>query len=803
MHNWNYTPNRSISLPLAADARLGQTSYINDHIWEFKLGDSDPPAISLETTFGLRARLCRIFPRFIQNGTVINDPAHFLHPITIHQYHPNYLQVSFKPFSTINVKLEYWVPGSQIIANRTTLTNTSREACDIQLEWAELLLPSPNGSRMATNEIEMTTTLSGNTGDLAPVLFLTGGAKPAKSPFPSLTVSYHIPPHAKEESRWVHAALADTNSSYNLTKEVINKNWNADFARITRVNSQQLEIYTGNNDWNTALFLSQNIAYQLIMNPTQNSHTVSFVTTRKPDQGYSLRKDGSEYNHLWNGQTPLDTYYLTNFLLPSSPELVRGILDNFLDAQTTDGEIDWKPGLSGQRSHILATPILAEIALCLYEYTADIAYIKSIFQKLLDFFQSWFTRTHDRDGDLIPEWDQTLQTGFEDLPLFSREHPWSLGMDISTVESPDLCSYLYRECNSLISIAKLINSDQAVDQLEPVSERLKLFVDQSWNEQFAGYLYRDRDSHISPPEITLGVIRGTGFIDVHQEYQIPIRPIMKIESSKEATRPAQIFIHGNGVTGTHRVEQIAANKIRWQLGTGYVTSEYTYGYIEHVEINGIQPDDLVTIYTTNLTSMDQSQLFPLWAGMSSNERAKIVINLTIVNKKKFLSPHGLRTCFDFPGKTKIPEQYFGIYLPWIDMVLKGLIHYGERNKSAEVFTRIMKTVTHIQQNDLAFYQSYHCETGSPLGAKNTITSLIPIGLFLDIVGIKIINSSKLELTGHNPFPWPVTIKYQGLTVIKHDKKTLVIFPDGNNLTLNNNQYHQISRENSIVTINSA
>jgi hypothetical protein len=38
--------------------------------------------------------------------------------------------------------------------------------------------------------------------------------------------------------------------------------------------------------------------------------------------------------------------------------------------------------------------------------------------------------------------------------------------------------------------------------------------------------------------------------------------------------------------------------------------------------------------------------------------------------------------------------------------------------------------------------------------------LIPVGLFLDIVGIKIKNSSTIELSGPNPFPWPVTVKYQ-------------------------------------------
>jgi hypothetical protein len=34
------------------------------------------------------------------------------------------------------------------------------------------------------------------------------------------------------------------------------------------------------------------------------------------------------------------------------------------------------------------------------------------------------------------------------------------------------------------------------------------------------------------------------------------------------------------------------------------------------------------------------------------------------------------------------------------------------------------------------------------------------------------------LSGNNPFPWPVTVKYRGLTIMRQQGKTSVIFPDG-------------------------
>jgi hypothetical protein len=792
MQNLNLTPDHPIYLPLSADARLNPTDYTNDHIWELNLGNSEPPAISFQTTFGLRARFCRIFPRFIFDGHVVSDPSRFHHPITIHQYFPNYINLSFKPFSSINVILEYWVPGSHAIAGRTKIINISREACQIQIEWAELLVPAPDGNRMSTKEIGLTTFLAGETANLTPVLFLTGGAQAGKSPYPSLNLSYVIPPNGEQVTQWAHASLSDINASYELAKEISSKNWDTEFAHIARINSQRLEIKTGNQDWNTALYLAQTIVDQLFLQPTPLCMSPSFVCARNPDQGFSLLKDGSDYNYLWKGQSPLDSYFLTNFLLPSSPGLLKALLDNFLATQTPQGEIDLKPGLGGQRSQLIATPLLALMTWKLYEYTDDVEYLINNFPKLLLFFFSWFTNVHDRDNDFIPEWDQAVQTGFEENPLFSYLDNLSGGMEISTIESPDLCSYLYQECRSLISIAKRIANDVVIDQLESIAEKLRLAVEQSWSDSQACYLYRDRDSHISTPSDNLGKLKGVGVLEIQREVPHPVRPIINIKSKKEGTRPVQIYIHGTLPTGAHRVDHVPAYQIHWHLNSGYFTSEYIYKTIERIEITGLLPDDEIVVQTPGLTFIDQTLLLPLWAGIPSVEKAKVLISLSVMNKKKFLSSYGIRSYFDFKDLSVVPEESPSINLLWESLILDGMIRYGERKKAAEIFARTMKAVVHSLNTDLTFHKFYHSETGKPLGVTNSVTSLIPIGLFLNLLGVKIINSSKLEITGSNPFPWPVTIKYRGLTVVQQEQKALVIFADGQSITVDNNEPQIIS-----------
>ena len=305
-------------------------------------------------------------------------------------------------------------------------------------------MPAEGGNRMSTTEIGLTTVLAGQTANLTPIFFLSGGAQPGKSPYPSLDLSYSLPSHGEQQFYWSQATLADMNSSYELAKELISRNWDSEIGRILRMNSQRMEISTGNQEWDTAFYLAQTKVDQLFLQPTSKCCAQSYVFSRHPDQGFTLLHDGSDYNYSWNGQTAHGAYYLTNFLLPTSPETLKGLLDNFLATQTEQGAIDFKPGLGGQRSHLLATPLLAQIAWLYFEYTGYSDYLRDTFPKLLAFFFSWFSSSHDRDGDLIPEWDQAIQTGFEEHPLFTNLGHISGGLDISTVESPDLCSYLYQ-----------------------------------------------------------------------------------------------------------------------------------------------------------------------------------------------------------------------------------------------------------------------------------------------------------------------------------------------------------------------
>ena len=739
--------------------------------------------------------MLRIFPQFIEGDARVVEPSTFKTPVTIQQFFPNFIKVTFSPFSDINVEIEYWVPGSQVIAARTKLYNTSTGLRTIRVEWAVVLNPLPGGQRMIPMEVGLTPVLSGKSEGIQPIFYMAGGAKPGSGPFPSLTLPMQIQPKDSTTVTWTFASLGDLEASYQLAQQTSVRNWEAETARILRVNAEQIDIHTGDPDWDLALALAQYRALNLMLQGTGKLAFSSFVSNRLPDQGYSYRGDGSDYSHQWNGQTPLETSHIIDLLLPGNAELAKGLLLNFLGTQTEVGFIDWKPGLAGQRSQTLATPLLASIAWRLYQVTDDLNFLQQAFSGLLAFVQHWFSAPYDRDGDGIPEWYHPMQTGLDEHPLFSTWASWSRGIDIRSVESPDLSSFLYNECILLTQIARLVGRPETIPAIQAFADHLHTAVEAAWNNDCACYSYWDRDGHIISNFEILGTRTGPGEVDIQRVFEKPIRVHIQIQSSDEATRPLQIYIHGSAHTGGHRVEKITNEEVRWHHGRCHITSERIYSALEHVEFHGLFDTDEISIQTVGHTDMDISTLIPLWAGIPNEERANDLITHTLSNPKMFWGRFGIRTKVENQSRNaRAARHYNNVNVPYNCLLGYGLLRYGQVNKAAELVMHIMKAVIQSLRNEGVFHHTYNADTGQGGGERNSLSSLPPLGLFLEVLGVRIINPHKVIVSGTNPYPWPVTVKYKGLSVLRQKNKTLVIFPDGQNIIIKNGKTQVVELE---------
>ncbi|RLD06213.1 MAG: hypothetical protein DRI32_02940 [Chloroflexi bacterium] len=775
MRKWNLGSPDPISLTLAADARFTSLDYKNDHIWELEFGGSEPAAIAIRTTYGLRARAMRIFPRFSEGGDPISDPAAFVTPPRVTAFYANFLEISFSPLKDLDIIAEYWIPDSHTLSCCLTLLNRSSEEREIGIELVAVLSPL-EGKIFQPEQMQAVNVLAGKTGDLVPVIFLTGGPAHGSSPHPSLNLKLALGSRGKRSVTWAQAALAEKEDSFELARKTLTRQWDAERARIELTNaSQSIDIETGDPAWDAAFALSQQAAFRLFFNASDDLPHPSFVSARLPDHGHSLTEDGSDYTSSWRGQTPLESYYLAS-LLPGIPELGQGLVKNFLAVQDEKGVIDHKPGLAGQRSKILAAPLLASLTWKLYQESQDQKFLAESYPALQKFFWAWFNSEHDRNHDNLPEWDHPLQTGFEDHPLFSRWHPWSRGVDISTVHSPSLFAALYREAQSLAKISEIVGKKNDIAVLKVQSDLLLKGLQACWEPRSSSFKHLDRDSNLAQRGKILIRQTGGGEIKLKESFEKPIRLLIEIRAKDHAPRRPGAEI-SEFVTKAGDDEFLAPLDFKPTHAGSVATSKKVYTKIGKITIDDVGEEDKIIIRTVNLSADDQTQLLPLWAGMLDEQQARTLVSRTLSNADRFDRPFGLPACPSPP--TKAAEALcLSVHLPWNQFVIEGMLAYGYQSEATRLFAHLMNGIIQNLQENNAFYERYNAEVGTGVGERNALVGLAPVGLFLQILGVRILSSTRVRLEGVNPFPWVVKLRYRGLEVERGMSTTKITFPNG-------------------------
>ncbi len=775
MRDWSLGSGDPLYFNIAADARLCAPEYTNDHIWELEIGSGEPPAVSLRTTYGLRARSMRLFLRFSENGKTVTDPAAFADAPRMRRFYPNFLWLESSPFEDLHAAAEYWIPESNAAAGRITLTNQSTAARQIRLEVCGALNPL-DGQAMAVTQQQMVHVLVGQTGGLFPVVFMTGGPKPGTSAHPSLALDLELDAGATRQITFAQAAKESLNASFELARHTAARVWEAERARIELLDEASVfDIHTGDMEWDAALAFGQRAALGLFFRGNQNLPHASFVSSRQPDQGFSRKGDGSDYPPAWSGQTSLESYYLTG-LLPGCPSISKDILRNFLGVQNETGEVDNRPGLGGQRSKLLAAPLLASLAWKLYQTGEDESFLAEVFPKLQMFFWAWFAPEHDRGRNGIPEWDHPLQTGFDDNPLFDVWHPWSQGVDISTIHSPALIAMLYREAACLLQMAAVLNKTDETALLKPQAELLKQALESSWEPRSALYVYRDRDTHLSLPGKIIGRNKGGNrSIRPKAEFEQPVRLLIEIQTKSPAAKRPSVEIGEFPIKG--KAEVISGHRFQWRSGGMAATSQQVYTRVGRVKVSGLNEKDKVIVRTVDLTGEDHTLLLPLWAGAPDQQRAQSLIGRTILGANRFDRPFGI------PALSVLPDPQaetvgMSVHFPWNQLIGEGLLAYGFRTEAVRLTAHLMTAAIQSLKQAHAFYQRYHAERGTGIGERNALNGFTPVGLFLQSLGVTVISPMRVRLDGKNLFPWPVTIRYKGLTIERGLEETVVTFPNG-------------------------
>jgi hypothetical protein len=783
MRDWSLAPGDPLCLTLAADARLSIPDYLNDHIWEVALGGGEPPALSLRTTFGLRAKSMRLFFRFSEANKSVFDPATFALPPTIRRFYPNFLIVEYSPLPSIDVSTEYWVPQSNVVSGRVNVANRSNATRKLRLELCALLSPI-DGQSMTSAQISLVNVLTGETSGLCPVLFMTGGPAHGSGPYPSLFLDLELGPGATRQLTFTQATTDELQKSFELARQTAARRWEAERARLELLNkSQVIDIRTGDKDWDAAFAFSQSAAFRLFFPPNIHLPNPSFVSARGPDNGYSPRGDGTDYPASWNGQSVLEAYYLAD-VLPGAPQAAQDLLMNYLAIQTEKGAIDGKPGLAGQRGRYLAAPMLAGLALKLYERTADQEFLRKVFPRLQKFFWAWFSPDYDDDRDGLPQWRHVLQSGFEENPLFDAWHEWSLGVNISQVHSPALEALLYNEAACLIKMAEQLEIHDSLVLLHEQAATLRKSIESTWQPRTGLYHYRERGTGSGLEGKVLARQQGTGALTPKLKFEGPIRLLIEVQTQNPAVKRPEIRIHEYATKPADEV--ILSGDYQWRNGGSVYTTKNVFSKLAKVVVRDLAAEDMVTIKTLDFTTEDHTLFMPLWAGVPDVQHAQVMIGRALLDAGRFYRPYGVPACPLLAAHSPEAESIAqSVHLPWNLLICEGLLRHGFHSDAARLFVHNMTAVIQNLKQDRAFHARYHAELGTGIGERNSLSGLAPVGLFMKILGVEILSATRVRIEGENPFPWDVTIEYRGLKVVRGQKQTDVIFANGKSVMVTN------------------
>lgn len=786
---WQLGAHQPLSLQIAADARLSQTDYVDDQVWELTLGAADGPALNLHTRLGLRAGMISLVPMWLIDGRPIYQYQTYANPPQIEAFAPAYVRARARLTPQLDLIAEYWAMDSHAVGGRFTLHNRADHPLELQLDLVGFAASAGKELKLSLLPLETggQALALGRIGNVYPIILLEHKAGTAAEPSSSSKISarLRVAPGAQSSVRWAHAARPDISASLALAQRWLKQNWDAHFKRIARAAAFIPAIETGDRERDAAIAFAYQQLVQSFLKPTASLPAASFVAARTPATGFSPNGSGTDHIRSWSGQNPTVAYLTALAVASIAPQWAAGVIDNYLSAQTEDGWIDWKPGLAGQRQGILAPPILARLAWGVFHYTEDTETLRTQFPALLRFFERWLKPDLDVDADGLPEWQSENQTGYPFMPSFAVGLPYGQHADIRMVEAPDLAAYLLSEAISLREIAYYLRDSEAETRLAERVESLKAALESLWRADAGHYGYRDRDSHLTQPgTVLLAAAPGDQEHFLAAALPSPARLIIEISGGAEHVPSITLDVHGVDADGQPLHETARAEAFFWSHGRGVYTTRKLFAQVDRVRVDGLVRVYQVAVRTLDASALDLSAVLPIWSVGITPERAAELVRL-ITDPAVFWRANGI-SMIPAPAGAALSEggaDVGGVHPFWLTLIGEGLLEHGYGAAAAELVKRLIKAQIAVLKAQGSFYEFYDAETARGLGERGHISGLVPLHLLARVIGVRVISTGKVWTGG--PFHWsePIIFTQQGVRVERSADGTAIHFPSGHQAQL--------------------
>lgn len=746
---------------LSADARFTPIDFTNDQTWELTTTFIDPPSITLHTTYGLRAHWMRLFPGFSSGNLTLHDPQTFAGQPLLISNSPSVATLTMQPFKTFDVRMEYYVPASNLVCGRIQVTNTGDQLENWRVSLNTILNPIGRGQLMTPVLYGMNTVLQGKTQNVMPVLYVTGGPEPASSPYTALIIPMTLQAGQSRTISWALASLRTLEESFALARQTTGRAWDADLLRMDMEQKKRFySINTPKPEWDRVFERSQRQSMQLMVTGPNHKPGRTFVLSRKPDHGYSVDGRGNDYLPAWIGQTALDAWYYCRLILPGYIDVAREILESFLSNQHSNGFISNQMPLSDHPSPDHAFPILAETAHMIFSYDEDADWLRSIYPALIRYLRYWFAVRTEGENEELPAWTSSIQSGFDALYGLDAESSHSMTGILPFLISPALLSFLYRECTALLEFVRILDANEDKEWLLAQKQRLAEAVEKCWNDQSKSYRTLDLQAEevLHPQKIS--TIKTNGKVSISKELLPPGKLFLQLKPAIPSGHPFTVTLHGR-VNGVMVSCKMTGADFKWHPEGGVVVCGTLFECLDVVTVQGLDPGSVLTLSQPDSSRQGISQCLPLWAGIPGRERAAELVTRTIL--PRCLTEIGLSSLLrarrgaKFPGNARIS-------LMWNLFILDGLSQYGFTREAAEITTALLNRYSKMLAETGSLFPTLVVDSNRPVGDADSLSSLVPPEEWIKQLGVEAWSERGLIIQRTNSYFSPGTVVYNRIKV---------------------------------------
>ena len=774
MHALSFNRNGPKEFILAVDGAFAAFDLENDQVWSVNLEGTHACPFCLQTTYGLRARSMCLFPEITIEHKPYNDPNIFHTQPEVTQYFPDSLRVETRPIDSIHVRVDIFLPESGVLVGSNCIKNTGNTPIHLTSALAAILVPMGKGNPTRPKRDGGIQIIVGQTGDLWPVLFMTGGPAGTNNPYPALSSHLHLKPGQSHKQTWVLATKHSQSASLNAAREIIATNWmRVSQAHVMKHAAQTIQFHTNQPLWDAAFSLSQTTVMTHLISECSQTERPFILRTRLPDRPPNHTDKRASLDDL----TTLELTHLTQALLPTQTKCLAELFENILSRCDETGFLPSKLSSSAFVQPYREPPLLANLCLCLYEQGQDQTLLTRVFPDLCRITRSWLTPDTDHEEIKSFTWENAQQLQMESgLFNFDTWEETGNGLALQFAESPALLSMLYRESKALSKIAEILGQDSQQKEFSDRANFLQERLGRTWQAQWKRFAYLDRESNLIPEnEIYIqGQVQGT--LKVKQSFKVPQRLQLHLFSADEHTRVCIIKVKGKNPQGKRISEEYRARDIHWALRRAHLTTQHLFAEVDTLSIKGLKAEDQFLIQTADFTEGDITCLLPIWSGAANKKQVKSMV-------KAHLNPDKARLTFGIPETWEtahdLPEGLpIRVNVIWNTLIIEGLLREGFVEEAGAIFSKLMGTIVNGLRDFSGLYPFYDSKTGKPTGNRNAIAGLVPMGLFLKIAGIHVFSTTKVAILNHNPFPEKIKIRWQGLHIQREGIHTTISFPDG-------------------------